>query len=74
MIESIIVGIVVALLVHGIYKWMTLNNNFFEKQGIPHLTSFLCFGNTIGFFVRKYNPYQFSDMLYRKFSNEKYSI
>lgn len=71
MIDDILVAIGGTVLAYAIIDWMTANNDHFSKRNIPHLKSFLCFGNMIGFYFRKYSPYDFIEMLYKKFPNEK---
>ena len=71
MIEQIFLLTGIALIAYGIYKWVTLNYDYFEKRGIVHLKPSFLFGNTANLFLRKNNMYEFSTNLYNSFPSEK---
>lgn len=37
MVGALLLPFGIALILYGIYKWLTLYNGYFEKRGIPHL-------------------------------------
>lgn len=70
MIENILLLTSVGLIAYAIFKWITLNNDYFVKRGIPHLKPYPIFGNTFGLFSRQYSMYEFVENLYKS-STEK---
>lgn len=71
MIVELIYVAALAWIIFAFCKWVTLNNNYFEKRGLRYVKPVFIFGNTGGFFLSKYNSPDFVKMLYNKFPNEK---
>lgn len=37
MLDNLLLPLGISLILYGIYKWITLNNDYFEKRGIQHM-------------------------------------
>lgn len=61
----------IALIIYGLYKWATLNSDYFAKRGIVHLSPNFVFGNTFGFFLRTCSVYDLTQQIYNAFPKEK---
>lgn len=71
MIDWLLLSISLALIAYGIYKWATLNNDYFAKRNIIHLKPYFLVGNTGGLFMKQYRPNEFFQKLYNTFPMEK---
>lgn len=45
MLDSVLLPLGISLILYGIYKWMTINNDYFEKRGIQHIKPTIALGN-----------------------------
>lgn len=71
MISSMLLWTGITLILYGIYKWITANDKFFEKRGIPYLKPTLLFGNTINFVFQTISLPDFAQKLYASYPNKK---
>lgn len=71
MIDNLFILSGIILIIYAFYKWITMNNDYFEKIGVAHLKPIFLFGNTAGFFFKKYNRYEFISILYKTLPSEK---
>lgn len=60
----------VALLTWAFYKWVTLNNGYFERRNLKYMKPSFLFGNTGGIYFQKYNAVEFRNMIYNQFPDE----
>lgn len=61
----------IGLIGYGVYKWGTLNSDYFAKRGLKFLKPYFLFGNMGGFFLGKYSVNEFVMTLYNNFPAEK---
>lgn len=71
MFDNLLLPLGISLILYGIYKWITLNNDYFEKRGIQHMKPTFALGNTGAFFMRQYRSSDFMQNLYRQFPDKK---
>lgn len=71
MIESLVLSIGLGLIAYGIYKWATLNDDYFVKRNLAHLKPSFLIGNTGGLFMKQHRPNEFFQNLYNAFPKEK---
>lgn len=64
-------GAITASALYVLYKWITLNNDYFVKRKIPHLEPTFFVGNLVGLFMNRYNPMDFIISIYNKFPDAK---
>ncbi|KAG4075135.1 hypothetical protein HA402_006152 [Bradysia odoriphaga] len=62
---------VIVLVLYGIYKFVTLNNDYFQKRGIAHMKPTFFLGNMGPFLLRLQTPYEFANTMYRMFPRQK---
>ena len=60
------------VLIYAFYKWATVNKDYFSKRRIKQLEPTFLVGNTFGLFANRYDPTEFFDSIYYRFSKEKY--
>lgn len=60
-----------AVITYGIYKWATMNDDYFVKRNIAHLKPFFLVGNTGGLYMSRYRPNEFYLNLFNTFPKEK---
>lgn len=70
MIGESLLLIAVILFSWAFYKWATLNNNYFERRNVKHMTPNFIVGNTGGMFLNKYTAIEFNSWIYNAFPNE----
>ncbi|XP_031624487.1 uncharacterized protein LOC116341517 [Contarinia nasturtii] len=70
MIGEVLLLAAVTLFIWAFYRWVTLNNEYFERRHVKHMKPNFFVGNTGGFFLQKYNAIEFSDLIYKTFPNE----
>lgn len=63
--------IAISLILYGIYKYVTLNNDYFQKRGIVHMKPSFLFGNMGKFLFRRATPYEFANEIYTTFPRQK---
>lgn len=63
---------VIAVVLYGIYKFITLNNDFFRKRGIAHMKPTFFLGNMGPFLFRLQTPYEFANAMYTAFPRQKW--
>lgn len=56
------------------YKWVTQNNLYFTKRGVPALEPAIFFGNSADFFTKKVDLIDFVKKLYNDFPDKKYDF
>lgn len=61
----------IALIVYGLFKWITANDEFFTKRGLPSLKPVFILGNTGGLFLKQYAAFDYIHRLYNQFPNDK---
>lgn len=54
-----------------IYKWMTINNDYFEKLGIPYLKPTFFIGCNYRMYTGKISTPDYFKELYNQFTNTK---
>lgn len=64
-------GPIAAATLYVLYKWITLNNDYFAKRKIPHLEPTFLLGNLVGLFANRYDPMDFLISVYKKFPGAK---
>lgn len=64
-------GPLTAIALYLLYKWITLNNDYFTKRNIPHLKPKFFIGNLSGLFMNRYNPMEFIKAIYDKYPGAK---
>lgn len=69
--EIILFVVTVGVLLLAFFEWATANREYFSKRGIKHLESTFLVGNTIGFFLKRYSPPEFTDSIYYRYPKEK---
>lgn len=67
--ELLLVG-AVTLFIWAFHKWVTLNNEYFERRHVKHMKPTFFVGNTGGFFLQKYNAIEFAEFIYNAFPEE----
>lgn len=72
MLEHILLLIGLFLIGYGIFKWATINNNYFAERNLPQLKPSFLVGNTGAFFFKKYDAFEFIKTLYSSYPNEKF--
>lgn len=71
MISELLYFTGIGLILYALYKWVTLNDKYFEKKGIVHMKPLFFFGNTGGFFLKQYSGPDFVNKLYNEFPKDK---
>lgn len=71
MIDLMVLSLGLSLIVYGIYKWATLNDDYFVKRNVAHLKPSFLVGNTGGLFMKQYRPNEFFQNLYNTFPSDK---
>lgn len=71
MTDTFLLPISIGLIIYGIYKWITKNDEFFVKKNCVHLSPTFLLGNTGKFFLKQIRPNTFFQDLYNHFPNEK---
>lgn len=66
--------IAIGLFIYVVYKWVTINNDYFKRRGLKHLKPNFFFGNTGGYFFKQHRIHEFISYLYNAFPSEKYLI
>lgn len=61
----------ITLILYGIYKYITLNNDYFQKLGIVHMKPTFLFGNMGTFLFRKVTAYEFANEIHTTFPRQK---
>lgn len=61
----------IVLIVYGLFKWITANDDYFTKRGLPSMKNVFIFGNTAGLFMKQTTPIEFIQRLYNQFPNNK---
>lgn len=61
----------VVVMLFMIYKWITLNDDYFAKRNIPALKSQFFLGNMFDYKLGRHNPVEFLTNVYNRFPNEK---
>lgn len=64
-------GPVTVATLYLLYKWITLNHDYFVKRNLPHLEPQFLIGNLVGLFANRYNPMEFFKDIYDKFPGAK---
>lgn len=70
MLAEILLITAISLLLFALYKWITLNNDFFEIRNMKYMKPRFLFGNTGGLFINKYTAREFMQKLYNAYPNE----
>lgn len=68
---DVLIWIAISLIFYGIYKYMTLNHDYFRKRGIVHMKPTFFFGNMGAFLLRRETIYEFATNLYTAFPQQK---
>lgn len=63
--------VAISLILYGIYKYLTLNNDYFQKLGIVHMKPSFFFGNMGAFLLRQTTIYDFANEIYTIFPRYK---
>lgn len=63
--------VLLVIVFYKFYKWATVENDYFKKKLLKHLKPNFLVGNTIGLFLKQYNPVDFFDSMYYRYPNEK---
>lgn len=71
MIGVLVLLLGIGLIGYGVFKWGTLNNDYFAKRGLNYLKPYFMVGNMGGFFLGKYSMNEFVLSLYNSFPAEK---
>lgn len=71
MIDVLVLLLGTGLIVYGVFKWGTLNYDYFAKRGLKHLKPYFLVGNMGGFFLGKYSMNEFVMSMYNNFPTEK---
>lgn len=70
-VELLVYAPVTAVTLYVLYKWITLNDDYFVKRNLPHLKPKFLIGNMFGFFTNRYNPMEFLISVYTEFPGAK---
>lgn len=70
MVVVVLWSIAIVSLAYTLYKWVTFNNDFFEKRNIKYMKPTFFFGNFGGVFLKKYSAADFGQKMYTAFANE----
>lgn len=70
MISELVLLTAVVLILYSFYKWITLNDNYFQRQNVKHLKPRFLVGNTAGMYFNKIDPVEFGLQLYNAFPDE----
>ncbi|KAJ6640760.1 putative cytochrome P450 9f2 [Pseudolycoriella hygida] len=68
---DLLIWIAISLVLYGIYKYITINNDYFQKRGIVHIKPTFLFGTMASFILNRESVYDFSNNIYRKFPRQK---
>lgn len=68
---DVMLWIAISLILYGIYKYVTLNNDYFVKRGIVHMKPTFFFGNMASFLLRRVTIYEFANNIYTVFPRQK---
>lgn len=71
MIAEVLYFTGLGLIAYAIYKWVTLNNQYFTRRGIPHMKPYFLVGNTGGLFFKLHSAPDYVLYMYRQFPKEK---
>lgn len=71
MFNTFLLPLGIALIAYGIYKWITLNDDYFENKNVVYLRPTFLLGNTGRFFMKQVRTNEFYQNLYNSFPNEK---
>lgn len=75
MISEVIIVTAFVVCVFAFYLWATKNHDYFEKRGMKFAKPTFLLGNTGKFMLfKKYDPTEFTQMIYNLFPNERYGI
>lgn len=70
-VTLLLYGPITAAALYVLYKWITLNNDYFAKRNLPHLEPVFLVGNLIGLFANRYSPMDFLISIYNRFPGAK---
>lgn len=71
MLGEVLLFAALSLIALAIYKWATLNNDYFDKRNLKYMKPRFLIGNTGGLFVNKYTAAEFAQKLYQAFPDEQ---
>lgn len=71
MLDTLLLASSAVLILYGIFKWITINHDYFKSRGIAALEPKFLVGNTIGLFLSRERLDEFLTGIYNKFPNEK---
>ena len=71
MIGGILLTLSVGLIGYSVYKWVTINNDYFAKRGLTYLKPMFFVGNVGQFFFTSVNMVQWSLDVYLKHPKDK---
>lgn len=63
--------VLVTVIIIGLYKFLTKNNNFFKTREVKFVKPRVLFGNLLEVFTGRENGYSVFQKMYNKFKNEK---
>lgn len=70
--ELFFYAIIVGTVLQVIYKWVTINKDYFVIRNLKHFEPNFLIGNTTGLFLKRYVVAEFMEMIYYRFPKEKY--
>lgn len=70
----VLLSTTMAFVLFELYKWATVNSDYFAKKKLKHLKPSFLLGNTAGLFLKQCNLPEFFDSIYNRYPNEKYVI
>lgn len=63
--------VILTIFILFVYKWLTKNNDYFIKRGIPALKPTFMFGNSGEFYTKQIGLIDLVKKLYNDFPEEK---
>lgn len=73
MLSELLLVTGVTLILYAFYKWVTQNNDYFEKRGIKSPKPVFLLGNTSAMLTSSMNAAEFATQLYNAFPHERIS-
>lgn len=71
MIDVLVLLLGIGLIAYGVFKWGTLNDDYFVKRRLQYLKPFFVVGNMYKLFIGKYSMNEYITNMYNNFPTEK---
>lgn len=71
MIDLVLLFTAVGLIIYSFYKYVTRNNDYFKKRGIPFIKPKFLIGSSAEFFFKKITLSELMRRLYNSYPSER---